>query len=461
MTQEEQNKLDAIDNDVTRYFEDIPPEKIIQKLEKDNSRLVKEQILTNAMTSNNYELFEGIKWCLDKLHTFGVKQVPIKEDDSGEGLSWTNFSELADMLATRSLTGHAARDAIALSMKMATKEQWNDWYRRILIKDLRCGVSEKTVNRVATRTKCDEYRVPVFTCQLAHDAAKHEAKVKGKKILQMKLDGIRALCVINWESKSVKLYTRNGRELVNFPHITNALTEQIGNFGRSYILDAEIISGSFQSLMTQVQRKRNVKSEDAVLNVFDIVPLVEFKQGKSTMGQKARCNFLDGFKNVLEETGVCNVVPWELVDLDTDEGQARLAEFNQATIDAGLEGIMIKDPAALYECKRSVAWLKMKPWIQVTLTVIAVERGTGRNSNRMGALKCFGVDDDKTIQVNVGGGYSDKQRDEFWIDRAQVVDQLVEIRADAVTQSKNDDNIWSLRFPRFVCFRGFTPGEKI
>jgi hypothetical protein len=36
---------------------------------------------------------------------------------------------------------------------------------------------------------------------------------------------------------------------------------------------------------------------------------------------------------------------------------------------------------------------------------------------------------------------------------------VVEIEADAVTQ--NQDGSYSLRFPRFVRFRGFEPGEKL
>ena len=54
-------------------------------------------------------------------------------------------------MINRDKTGHAARDLIIELMHEATSEQWNDWYRRILIKDLRCGVSEKTVNNVAKR----------------------------------------------------------------------------------------------------------------------------------------------------------------------------------------------------------------------------------------------------------------------------------------------------------------------
>jgi len=150
------------------------PEVIIQQLEADNSRLAKEAILEQAMNEGLDEFFLGVRWCLDKLHTFGVKQVTISEQD-GQGLSWTNFSELADALYRRTLTGHAASDAIKLAMDVSTKEQWNGFYRRILIKDLRCGVSEKTVNTVAKKSKKPEYAVPVFECMLAHDGANHES----------------------------------------------------------------------------------------------------------------------------------------------------------------------------------------------------------------------------------------------------------------------------------------------
>jgi len=39
------------------------------------------------------------------------------------------------------------------------------------------------------------------------------------------------------------------------------------------------------------------------------------------------------------------------------------------------------------------------------------------------------------------------------------VGRLVEIRADAITQ--NQDQTYSLRFPRFKGFRGFEAGEKL
>ena len=132
-------------------------------------------------------------------------------------------------------------------------------------------------------------------------------------------------------------------------------------------------------------------------------------------------------------------------------------EINQKAIDGGYEGIMIKDLNAPYECKRSVAWLKLKPFIEVSLTVVETEEGTGKNVGKMGALVCEGIDDGKTIRVNVGSGFTDEQRDEFW--SCRVDGHVVEVRADAVTQ--NQDGTYSLRFPRFKGFRGFTQGEKL
>ena len=436
------------------------PEIIIQRLEADNSRLAKEAILAEAMEEGLDEFFEGVRMCLDKLYVFGVKQVPVKEAEGGQGLSWDNFKELADSLYRRRITGHDARDAIKLAMDVSTQAQWNDFYRRILIKDLRCGVSEKTVNTVAKKAKKTQYEVPVFECMLAHDGANHEKKVSGKKLLEKKLDGVRCLTVVDYEARTVTMYTRNGKELVNFPHIVKAFEDNIDNFARSYVFDGEVMSNSFQELMKQVHRKDNVESADAVLNLFDIVPLVEFKAGKSVMGQRRRSNFLKAnFSKIFADAGSITIVPQIEVDLDTLVGTVEFSDFNKQMVEEGYEGIMIKDVDAAYECKRSTSWLKQKPFIEVSLTVSAVEEGTGRNVDKLGALVCEGVDDGKSITVNVGSGFTDINRDEYWTARDTLPGQIVEVRADAVTQ--NQDGTYSLRFPRFLRFRGFRKGEKI
>jgi DNA ligase-1 len=391
--------------------------------------------------------------------TFGVKKVP-ESSASGPGLPWDEFLNLVVQLSVRQLTGHAAQDAVQNAMNRATESQWNNWYRRILIKDMRAGFSEKTVNTVVEKTNRD-YAIPVFTCQLAHDSANHETKVAGDKLVEVKLDGVRVITIVYPDGR-VDQYSRNGKELVNFPHIKEQISKNAESFTEAVILDGEVMSASFQDLMKMVHRKSDVKSDDAVLNLFDIITLKEFQEGRGIHRQFDRSVTLAAWHNQYHESMPnVTVVGQELVDLNSFVGQARFKQINQDAVEGGYEGIMIKDPEAVYECKRSVAWLKLKPFIEVSLTVIAVEEGTGRNVGKLGALICEGEDDGKLIKVNVGSGFTDNDRDAYWQSRQDVIGHTVEVRADAATKSQDSEGTWSLRFPRFLKFRGFEPGEKI
>jgi DNA ligase-1 len=439
-----------------------PCHSVISSLELHSSRLNKEQIIQAQAEFGNAEFFQGCRLALDSMITFGLKQIKEKTDEDGPGLSWSEFNSTAIRFINRELTGNAARDAVDALITKATRNEWNGWYRRILIKDLRCGTSEKTINKVVEK-KWPKYAVPVFSCQLAHDSTNHESKVSGKKLIEVKLDGVRVITIVRANGQ-VEMFSRNGKELVNFPHICEQISNVIKKHGTTknidFVLDGEIMSSSFQDLMKQVHRKDNVEAGDAVLHLFDFLPLANFEQGGWDKGQEERSAMLYHWhKTYKDELPNVAVVGHELVDLATVEGKQRFKEINQSAIAGGYEGIMIKDPQGPYECKRSASWLKLKPYIEVSLTIIAVEEGTGKNVGRLGAFVCEGEDDGKRILVNVGSGFSDDQRMAFWNNRVDILQDIVEVRADAITQ--NQDGTYSLRFPRFLRFRGFEHGEKI
>ena len=435
-----------------------PCYRVISSLEDHPSRLNKEAIILAEAEWGNDELFQGFRLAFDAMITFGLKQIPEKTDADGAGLSWDNFSLIITGFVNRSLTGNLARDTVANMMKSATKAEWNEWYRRILIKDMRAGFSENTVNKVVEK-KWPEYAIPVFSCQLAHDSANHESKVTGKKLIEVKLDGVRVITVVYPDGR-VDQYSRNGKELVNFPHVKDQLAKISHTFVDPMVLDGEIMSGSFQDLMKQIHRKSSAKANDAVLNLFDAITLVDFEKGESAVTQTQRSEWLKTWFGAHEaQLPNATVVAQELVDLDTVDGQTRYKEINALAIAGGNEGIMLKDPDAGYVSKRTVAWMKLKPFIEVSLIVNETEEGTGKNVGRLGALVCSGIDDGKTIVVNCGSGFTDNMREVFWQSKQDLIGQIVEVRADAVTQ--NQDGTYSLRFPRFKGFRGFVPGEKI
>ena len=425
------------------------PWKIIKELESDNSRLFKEGVVENNL--NNIDFQEGLSMCLDPLITFGVKQVPESEED-GDGLKWDDFKKDVDLLIEREKTGHAARDLIIDLMSSAKKDQWNDWYRRILIKDLRCGVSEKTVNNVAKRIDL-EFKVPIFSCMLAHDGAKHPKKIKGDCLVEYKYDGVRVIAIV--KNGKATLYSRNGKIFHNFPHIENALSKSEYN---NIVFDGEVMSDDFQALMKQVYRKSGAQTDDAYLALFDILPLKEFNEGKSKLSSIERKEELNKLSKSFENA--IKLVDYEVINFDEKDGQDKFASMNKEALEKGFEGLMIKPNDNYYECKRSHAWLKIKPFIEVTLKIIDIQEGTGKHSGKLGAFHVEGDDDGKFFSLSVGSGLTDEEREKFWASKDKLIGRLVEIRADAITQSIEGEH-YSLRFPRFKNFRGFKKDEKI
>lgn len=463
---------------------------VLRSIAATDSKNEKQSIIRREAIAGNDDFFAGLRVTFDNMLTFGVKKIFERTGTDGPGLSFANFSILADALITRQSTGNAALAMIEFYMSKATNEEWNGWYRRILMKDLKADFSESTVNKVCEKD-FPAYAIPVFECQLAKDCVDEEGNVDesvlvGKKMLDGKMDGMRCLTIVHPSGK-VDQYSRNGKELLNFGKVKDQIATTAVNFTEAMVLDGEIMSASFQDLMKQARRKTDVQADDSVLHLFDIIPLREFLIKKGTVKQKDRTQQINTwFDSNAESMPNVTVVGTETVDLDTIAGRARLAEINKVALAIGLEGIMIKDPDSYYECRRSTNWRKQKPFLEESLTVTGVEEGKldSKFEGTMGALICEGMVDGKQVKVNCGGGYSIQLRAQLWARHTgkpvtwqkkvkkewvtmteqpagdDVIGLIAEVRADALTKSQDSDT-WSMRFPRFKTFRGTVAGEKL
>ena len=441
----------------------------IRKLNESDSRLHKEDVIKQALeasvlgSTNSINFLSFTKACYNPYVTFGVKQIPDTVGIVDAENPWEDFNELMLQLSQRRLTGHAARDAVQSLAERFDSDEWNTFLAPVLRRDLRAGISDKTINKIC---KGSAYEVPMFGCQLATNS-EGRPEMKGMKRLEPKLDGVRALFTVilsDFGDTTVMCFSRNGKVFENFTHIEDQIRENWVKMvratnkvdqGRSlvngFVLDGEVIGHTFQELMRQARRKDNVQAEDSVFNIFDIIPLEDFRRGHWNAQLKKRIELLDAMRPVIENMPNVELLPHIMVDLDTAAGKDQLERYAKDNVNAGFEGIMIKEMNAPYICKRSTDWMKWKPTITVDLEVIGVEEGTGRNKGRLGALVCAGEDDAKFITVNVGSGFSDIDRDELWRDRNMVIGKTCEILCDVITQ--NQDGSYSLRFPRFVRFR--------
>ena len=410
----------------------------------------KEAIIRRESDADNIRFFDGACMALDGFRTWGIQKVPVAKKD-GPGIPEAEFLSVLKQMEERQLTGKSMTGMVQDLCDRSKMEEWNDWYRRILIKDLRCGVTHKTINKHSTM------KVPVFECMLADDSKKHEKKMVGEVIVEPKLDGVRVITICDVDKDEVKMFSRNGKELSNFPKILQQFDEMLDQMAESMVFDGEVMSDDFQTLMREIHRKGGAKTDDAILNVFDCLPLEDFKEGECGLSITKRKQLLDDY-NFGPNISKVEVVKMNLSD---EDGQKQFADYNKMCIDRGFEGIMVKPIGGIYECKRSSLWLKVKPFIEVSLKVIDTEEGTGRNVGKLGALIVEGTDMDKFIKTNVGSGLTDSDRETFWKAKDKLIGQIVEVRADAITQNQDTTNEWSLRFPRFLRFRGFEPGEKL
>lgn len=450
----------------------------IDELNSSDSRLHKEEVLKRALSmtilgdESSIRFLRLLKMCYNPFVTFGFRQVPSTSGITGADNPWSEFESLLNKLAKRELTGHDARDAVLAISGRFDSDEWSVFCRPVILKDIRAGISEKTINKICKKT---EFEIPVFSCQLATDSAGN-SKMTGEKRLEMKLDGVRALFVVDFMGDTsldrkpvVTCYSRNGKIFENFNHVCNDIADNADVLSRmckvmghsmvdGFVLDGEVMGNSFNELMKQARRKTDVESSDSVFYAFDILPLADFRQGFWNAQQHKRSATLEEMRPVFDKMTSVQLLPYIVVDLDTAEGKDQFHRYCKDMVDSGKEGVMIKSMDAPYESRRGNFWLKYKPVYTYDLKVVAVEEGTGKNVGKMGALVCEGTEDGKFIRVNVGSGFTDAQREDYWVNQNFVIGRIAEIAADAITQNQNSS--YSLRFPRFNRFRDSITGDK-
>ena len=79
---------------------------------------------------------------------------------------------------------------------------------------------------------------------------------------------------------------------------------------------------------------------------------------------------------------------------------------------------------------------------------IYIEKGSGRNKGRLGALVC----NYKGNLVNVGSGFSDEDRELFWKNKDEIIGRIIEVRYKEVTKDKKTE-LESLQFPSYLGVR--------
>ena len=341
----------------------------------------------------------------------------------------TIFMDMLDVLCERKVTGNAAVEMVVTFLGRCDAQQ-QKWYSRVLKKDLRCGVSVKTVNAAG-------FDIPVFEVMLATDGNKWKKRdklVPFGMYVSPKLDGYR--CIAISKNGSVTLHSRNGTVYENFP----AIVESLEAIGGDFILDGEIMSDDFQAMQQSAFASvRGTSVGDVRFEVFGWIPVDEWESGEFSMNTPNRLAALDSwFSGVTAE----NIVK---VEHELTHSMDRIYELEEEYLQQGYEGAMaLPLDCPYYKGRKANGLVKFKRVETMDAEVIGMYEGTGKYEGMMGGLNVL---QDNGKVCDVGSGFSDEDRQWIWDNKDQVISRMAELTYQEMTP----DQI--MRFPIFKRWR--------
>jgi DNA ligase-1 len=375
-------------------------------------------------------------YAYDKDKVYGVNFIQGREiDEDCLGEPTENMFNVLDCLANRQVTGKAARDLVEASAAVD-----GDLIKLICNKDLRCGVTATTFNKVWPGD------VPQFKVQLAKELP--SSKLTYPLLAQLKYDGVRVLMI--WHVNKITFKTRNGKVL-HLPKLAAEIAPVLTAKGiDDCILDGEmtLADGKVEdrttvSGMLNSARCGNPISEHKLeYNIFDWLPYADFLLAKCNIGYLERLTQLSEIHELLPSFV-------KLAESHKVSNAAEVDEWYSAVISQGYEGLILKPYNHKYTFKRSTDWVKLKEIKSADLTCVGIQGGTGKYEGMIGALICQGKVEGKDVTVNVGSGLTDLARSQ---DFGDFLYKTIEVKYNSVIQDSVTGE-WSLFLPRFVTVR--------
>lgn len=356
------------------------------------------------------------------------------------------FMVLLDTLSNRRLTGNAAKDAVTALFAMFDANQ-QKWCQRIILKNLRCGVQESTVNKIWPGT------LKSFAVALACTLKSEFVKGEGIKILdevtypvrvEPKLDGLRFIAVK--QNGVVTFYTRNGTVLETLPKIREALERaQYDNV----VLDGEAMGKDWnESASVVMARKTQRDDSNMIYNIFDAMELRDWVAQECDYAYSMR---VDLVKTVVASAKSPCIQQVPHINA-TDEAEVK-AYFAKC-MDEGFEGVMLKTMNTPYVFKRSENILKLKPCVTYEGVIVGHYEGR-RGTKREGLFGGFEVVLPNGVITRLGGGFSDVLKAQVQLEGPDTfLGKICELEAQPDPLTVDGLTVdGKARFPVFMRFR--------
>lgn len=357
-------------------------------------------------------------------------------------------------------TGAMATVSLVQDFCSVLSDENRDFLYHVFGKDLKIGVTAKTINKALGKGFIREFGV-----QLAHPYHKYADSVTGKMFcLTQKLDGHRSVFI--YKDGQGQFFTRKGLPISGLEEQAKEATEVIKTYGRDMVLDGELLLFNRNDLPTKdlfratsrVLRSDSADKSAIIFNVFDALPTFEFEQGKSAQTFFDRKNGLEGaLARTIYDRHV-HIPHIQIVsNLYYGNDINKIKELQERYVKPnGWEGLMLNIVDGYYQTKRTKDLLKIKEFFDADVVVKDVFEGEGKLKNTLGGI----IVDYKGYDVRVGTGFDDASRDYYWNNQDKIIGKVATVQYFEETNNQNDDSI-SLRFPVFITVRQDKTAEDV
>lgn len=378
------------------------------------------------------------------LQVLSQKEIPTNlESDS----FWKDFVSLVeDLKKAPAANDHLRNRAeILISTKIAEDEsedrELREVLRKILTKRMNIGIGAKVINKAIGKGL-----IPDPSPMLATDE-QESIDTWTSICCEEKYDGVRIICVV--ENRSTKFYTRAFNELDN--RFFKKISEEILSLSAGIdgiFFDGELTDFDRKSVsgkVTQIMKgsPKETIGDDLLLNIFDFEPSSSLSNGKGKTPYRQRRNSLEKLFDSRNFSNIKIAQKWEAKTKD------ELMPIYQQIVANGGEGVIMKDPEHLYECKRSKSWIKFKEVQDCDLFITGWYPGEGKREGFIGGFIL--TDSSKSVHVKVGAGFTDLDLQTLSVDPDSHIGKVAAIQYNVPITDKNGNK--SLFLPRFIEIR--------
>lgn len=426
---------------------------IFEHLATDAGRKFKEDVL--AQHKDNDVLKMVVEMALNPLTNFYIRKIPEYTKTTGPTASLYWALDELWALADRKVTGHAAIQHLA-NILSSLDEDDAEVIKKIIQKDLRCGVSEATANKI-WKGLIPEF--PYMRCCLPKHTKMDKFDWAGGVFSQLKADGMFAN-VSRYSDGSVSLLSRSGSEfpMEQFGQLAKQISVTFAPDTQTHgevlvkrdgeVLPREVGNGILNSVLKGGSFAAN---EQPILLVWDQLPLSAVVPGGkyNTPYHERYATLADQLAG--EKPTAIEMIPTRIVH-SVEEAHEHYAEM----LAEGYEGTIIKNCTAIWEDTTSKQQVKYKLDIDVDLKITGFTAGNGKNAELFGSITC--ESEDGLLVVNVSGFKDKKQagvltRAEIWEKREELIGTVMTVKSNNIMKPTKSNDKYSLFLPRFVEFR--------